>query len=91
VWLCCYLEPRSLNVLSLGQHNDARMNISLIMTAVQHGATVANHTEVIQLHKNPETRLSGARVRDRLTGEEFNIRAKVFPLPLGLYLVCLCG
>ncbi|KAF9510998.1 hypothetical protein BS47DRAFT_1373210 [Hydnum rufescens UP504] len=63
-----------------GQHNDARMNLSLIMTAVQHGATVANHTEVIQLHKNPgepaEARLSGARVRDRLTGEEFNIRAK---------------
>lgn len=60
-----------------GQHNDARMNVSLIMTAVQHGATILNHVEVIELLKNEEThKLNGARVRDRLTGEEINVRAK---------------
>lgn len=61
-----------------GQHNDARMNVSLIMTAAQHGATVANYTEVIALHKKAaDGKLCGARVKDKFTGEEFNVRAKV--------------
>ncbi|KAJ8082348.1 mitochondrial glycerol-3-phosphate dehydrogenase [Marasmius tenuissimus] len=59
-----------------GQHNDSRMNIALIMTAVKHGAMVANYTEVTQLHKDGTGKLNGARVRDNLTGEEFNVRAK---------------
>lgn len=59
-----------------GQHNDARMNVSLIMTAVQHGATVANHASLIALHKSPSGALSGALVRDRFTGEEIAVRAK---------------
>lgn len=63
--------------VTLGQHNDSRMNVSLIMTAVKHGATVANHTEVVSLQKNADGKLCGARVKDRLTGEEINVRAKV--------------
>lgn len=59
-----------------GQHNDARMNVALIMTAVKHGATVANYCEVTGLHKNAQGRLNGARVKDALTGEEFNVKAK---------------
>ena len=70
-------SPGLIESLS-GQHNDARMNVSLIMTAVQHGATILNHVEVIELLKNEDThKLNGARVRDRLTGEEINVRAKV--------------
>jgi glycerol-3-phosphate dehydrogenase len=53
------------------------MNIALIMTAVKHGAVVANHCEVIALHKNEDGKLNGVRVRDKLTGEEWNVRAKV--------------
>ncbi|KAK7062734.1 mitochondrial glycerol-3-phosphate dehydrogenase [Paramarasmius palmivorus] len=59
-----------------GQHNDSRMNIALIMTAVKHGAVVANYTEVTQLHKNKDGRLNGARLKDNITGEEWDIRAK---------------
>lgn len=61
----------------LGQHNDSRMNIALIMTAVKHGAIVANHCEVTELHKGDAGKLNGARVKDNLTGKEFNVRAKV--------------
>ena len=32
-----------------GQHNDARMNMALVMTAVKHGATVANKIEVLKI------------------------------------------
>ncbi|KAH8077521.1 DAO-domain-containing protein [Cristinia sonorae] len=59
-----------------GQHNDSRMNTALIMTAVQQGAVVANHVEVKELHKDANGKLHGARVQDRLTGKEWNVRAK---------------
>ncbi|KAI0667678.1 DAO-domain-containing protein [Trametes maxima] len=60
-----------------GQHNDSRMNMALIMTAVQQGAIVANHVEVTSLDKEGVAgKIQGARVRDALTGQEFNIRAK---------------
>ncbi|KAH8825235.1 FAD dependent oxidoreductase-domain-containing protein [Flagelloscypha sp. PMI_526] len=59
-----------------GQHNDSRMNISLVMTAVKHGATVANYTEVTSLTKDSAGKVNGARVRDRLTGQEWDIAAQ---------------
>jgi glycerol-3-phosphate dehydrogenase len=59
-----------------GQHNDSRMNVALGLTAVQYGAVIANHVEVIELHKDDNKRLCGARVRDAMTGKEFNVKAK---------------
>ncbi len=53
------------------------MNMALIMTAVQHGAIVANHVEVTDLHKNSEGKLIGATVHDNLSGETWGIKAKV--------------
>jgi glycerol-3-phosphate dehydrogenase len=53
------------------------MNIALIMTAVKHGAVVANHTEVVELIKDASGKLKGARVKDNLTGKEWNVKAKV--------------
>lgn len=64
-----------------GQHNDARMNLAIALTAVRHGASVANHMEVLSLLKKKEEGkedevVCGAHVRDVITGEEFDIRAK---------------
>lgn len=113
-----------------GQMDDSRMNVSLAMTAAAHGASIANHVEVIDLlhetvekviqlppllpepsntqaspvgassspsvasnsasaenavvqaaaeprfQKVLEERVCGARVRDQITGEEWNIKAK---------------
>ncbi|CAL8097050.1 unnamed protein product [Orchesella dallaii] len=63
-----------------GQHNDARMNLSIALTATRLGATVANHCKVLELTKERDEegiqRLVGAKVRDELSGKEFNIRAK---------------
>jgi len=59
------------------------MNISLILTAVQHGAIVANHTEVVALHKKMdaakggEERICGARLKDVMTGEEWDVKCRV--------------
>ena len=64
-----------------GQQNDARMNMALILTAIHHGAVAVNHTEVVALNKGtpgPDgvARTVGARVRDRLTGDEFDVQAR---------------
>ena len=58
-----------------GQFNDARMAVSLALTAERHNAVIANHVEVLGLEKTGG-KLSGARVLDALSGEEFVVRAK---------------
>ena len=40
-----------------GSHNDARMCISLAITAARHGATVANHVKVTDLVKDEEGKM----------------------------------
>jgi glycerol-3-phosphate dehydrogenase len=64
-----------------GQHNDTRMNIALALTAVHHGAVIANHTEVTALHKKnvpgkAEPQVCGARMKDLLTGDEWDVKCK---------------
>ena len=60
-----------------GAHNDARMNVSLALTAALEGAHVANHVEVVKLLKDETGTLSGATVKDTITNEEWDISAKV--------------
>lgn len=64
-----------------GQHNDSRMNVALALTAISHGAVVANHTEVTRLIKGTdeqgrENRVIGAVCKDLISGEEFEVRAR---------------
>ncbi|KAI9300833.1 FAD dependent oxidoreductase-domain-containing protein [Cunninghamella echinulata] len=59
-----------------GQHNDARMNVALALTAAYHGATVANHCEVTNLTKNEQGHINGAVMKDTLTGDEWTVKAK---------------
>ncbi|PRQ58742.1 putative glycerol-3-phosphate dehydrogenase [Rosa chinensis] len=61
-----------------GQMNDARLNVGLACTAAIAGAAVLNHAEVISFLKDEESnRTIGARIRDNLTGAEFDTYAKV--------------
>jgi glycerol-3-phosphate dehydrogenase len=63
-------------VYSDGQFDDARMNVTLALTADEEGAVVANHVEVLSMIKT-SGRLSGVQVQDRIGGEKFEIKAKV--------------
>lgn len=48
-----------------GSHNDARMNISLALSAIELGATVVNHVEVTDILKDPVTgQITGVRAVD---------------------------
>ncbi|XP_028155758.1 glycerol-3-phosphate dehydrogenase, mitochondrial-like isoform X3 [Ostrinia furnacalis] len=58
-----------------GQQDDARMNLAIALTAARHGATIANHVSVTKLYKTGG-KLSGARVRDEMTGKEWDVKAK---------------
>jgi len=59
-----------------GMHNDARMNLALILTAIKNGAVVTNYTEVTSLQKDTTGKLVGAMIKDNTTGTEFPVRAK---------------
>lgn len=63
----------------VGQHNDARMNLAIALTATRHGAAIANHVRVVDLLKERDESgklvVKGAHVKDELTGKEWDIRA----------------
>lgn len=60
------------------------MGLAIALTAAERGATVANYVEVTELVKKgaPEgtagsPKITGAIVRDRETGQDIEVRAKV--------------
>ncbi|KAB5566718.1 FAD dependent oxidoreductase-domain-containing protein [Coniochaeta sp. 2T2.1] len=53
-----------------GQQNDARVNVSLALTASMYGATVLNHAEVTGLEKDASGRICGARIKDTVSGDD---------------------
>lgn len=57
-----------------GQFHDARMALSLALTAEQHGAAIINHVAVTQLIKT-DGRIAGAELTDSLTGESWQLHA----------------
>ncbi|KAJ4442049.1 hypothetical protein ANN_11915 [Periplaneta americana] len=66
--------------LKASQMDDARMCLSVALTATRHGATVANHVKVTKLLKEKDAAgkpvLCGASLRDEVTGKEWDVRAK---------------
>eukprot|EP00455_Lapot_gusevi_P051067 TRINITY_DN7530_c0_g1_i2.p1 TRINITY_DN7530_c0_g1~~TRINITY_DN7530_c0_g1_i2.p1 ORF type:complete len:715 (-),score=231.78 TRINITY_DN7530_c0_g1_i2:111-2192(-) len=59
-----------------GQMNDSRVAVALAQTAVAEGATCVNHVEVVGLTKDEQGKVNGARVRDQITGREWEVRAR---------------
>ncbi|EDW71967.1 uncharacterized protein Dwil_GK10696 [Drosophila willistoni] len=63
-----------------GQHDDARMCLSVALTAARYGADVCNHMRVVELikdKKSPEGNVIGAKAVDQLTGKQYKIKAKM--------------
>ncbi len=57
-----------------GQFNDSRMALSLALCAASHGALIINHMEAVELLKQGN-KISGALLKDRLSGEQFALPA----------------
>ncbi|KAK6455299.1 mitochondrial glycerol-3-phosphate dehydrogenase [Scheffersomyces xylosifermentans] len=58
-----------------GSFNDARMNATLAITAVENGATVLNYFNVEQLLKDSNGKLIGVKAKDLETNEIYTIKA----------------
>ncbi len=58
-----------------GQFDDARMNVTLALTAIDQGAAVANYVEVVGLVQR-DGRIIGAAVQDRVSGGNWEIEAR---------------
>jgi len=59
-----------------GQFDDARMNVSLALTADEQGATICNHVEVTGFNKR-EGKIQSVQLKDSLTGDSWNTSAKL--------------
>eukprot|EP01130_Rhizamoeba_saxonica_P014826 TRINITY_DN6516_c0_g5_i1.p1 TRINITY_DN6516_c0_g5~~TRINITY_DN6516_c0_g5_i1.p1 ORF type:complete len:706 (+),score=154.16 TRINITY_DN6516_c0_g5_i1:60-2177(+) len=59
-----------------GQFNDSRMNVSIALTAAQYGAVVANYVEVLDLIKDENGNAKGAILRDSVSGNTWDVKAK---------------
>ncbi|MEU2560724.1 glycerol-3-phosphate dehydrogenase/oxidase [Streptomyces longispororuber] len=58
------------------QMNDARMALMTVRAAVEAGAVVLNHAEVTGL-RFTSGRVTGADLKDRLSGDEFGVNARL--------------
>lgn len=58
------------------QMNDARMALMTVRAAADSGAVVLNHAEVTGL-RFTKGRVTGAELRDRLSGDEFGVDARL--------------
>ena len=72
------------------QEDDARMTMVVAAAANGAGATVANRIEALEFLRSAD-RVTGARVRDRLAGEEFEIRAQLTVNAAGPWAPQLAG
>jgi glycerol-3-phosphate dehydrogenase len=72
-------------VLHEVQHNDARTNLAIALSAAAYGADITNYTEVVQMTKDESGAVTGASVKDLLTGDTFQINAKSVVIAGGPY------
>ncbi|MCI0664086.1 MAG: glycerol-3-phosphate dehydrogenase [Acidobacteria bacterium] len=66
--------------------DDSRLVIEVIKAARSRGATVSNYTRLLGFTKGVDGRISGARLRDELTGESFVARSKVLINATGVWV-----
>ena len=69
-----------------GQFDDSRMAITLAQTAVDHGAICLNYVKVEKLVKDTNNKLSGVTATDQLSGEKYQISAKVIVNATGVFV-----
>ena len=67
-----------------GQFDDSRLAINLVQTASDHGALLLNYSKVVGLKKS-NTMIDGVLIRDQLSGEEYEINARVVVNATGVF------
>lgn len=73
------IETRGLKggvIYSDGQFDDSRLNINMVQTAYEQGATLVNYMDVVALRKSDDM-VKGVVARDQETGKEHELWGKV--------------
>jgi glycerol-3-phosphate dehydrogenase len=60
-----------------GQFDDSRLLVNLMQTAAEQGATLVNYMTVVGITRGPDGIVDGVVARERESGREFGIGAKV--------------
>lgn len=68
-----------------GQFDDARLLITLMMTAADLGAVVLNYASVVDLAKDQNGFVNGVLVMDRETGAQFQCRSRAVVNATGIF------
>ena len=68
-----------------GQFDDSRMALSLAKSCVENGGLVLNYFKVTGLLKNGKGKISGVTAKEMVSGEEFNLRAKLVINATGVF------
>ncbi len=71
--------------------DDARLVLANVVAARRFGAVALTYTEACGLLVGPDGRVAGATVRDRLTGETYNLRARHVVNATGVWVDTLLG
>lgn len=83
------LNPKGLKGAFLyydARTNDARLVVEIIKTANEHGAAIANYATVESFLRDESGRITGARLRDELTGESIGLRAEAVINASGVWM-----
>lgn len=83
------LDPNGLKGAFLyydARTNDARLVVEIIKTANEHGAAIANYATVESFLRDESGRITGARLRDELTGESIGLRAEAVINASGVWM-----
>ncbi len=67
-----------------GQFDDARLGMALAMTAVEHGATLANYMRVSRIARDRDV-VSGVVATDEESGDEYHITARAVINATGVF------
>lgn len=59
-----------------GQHNDARTNLAIAMTAAEKGAHISNYVEMKEAILDESGKVIGIKALDRIAGDSFEIYGK---------------
>lgn len=60
-----------------GQFDDSRLGINLMQTIIDRGGVAVNYCRVEDFIKNTEGKITGVKARDRISGKDLTIHARV--------------
>lgn len=68
-----------------GQFDDSRLAVNVAQTCVEHGATILNHTKVINVTKDNNGNVNGVVAMDTETQKEFTVKTKAIINATGIF------